>query len=104
MTDETTEADDNNNRPAERNPAGKRAHYLDFDQVGALLDEMNIHLSRRQVKRSSEMNAQGKRKLPWFIDPIDGRLKIERNALLAAYFNRQVEAERNCDDRPRPKP
>jgi hypothetical protein len=37
------------------------------------------------------------RKLPWFIDPIEGRLKIERNALLSAYFNRQVEAERNCD-------
>jgi len=104
MTDETTEYNGNNNRPTERNPAGRRAHYLDFDQVGALLKEMNIHLSRRQVKRSSEMNAQGKRKLPWFIDPIDGRLKIERNDVLAAYFNRQVEAERNCGDRPPPRP
>jgi hypothetical protein len=33
------------------------------------------------------MDAKGKRKLPWFIDPIEGRLKIERNALLSAYFN-----------------
>ena len=62
-----------------------------------LLAEMNIHLTPRQIKRSSDMNANGKRKLPWFIDPIEGRLKIERNALLSAYFNRQVEAERNCD-------
>jgi len=62
-----------------------------------LLAEMNIHLTPRQIKRSSDMDAKGKRKLPWFIDPIEGRLKIERNALLSAYFNRQVEAERNCD-------
>jgi hypothetical protein len=104
MTDETTDDDGDNNRTNEHTQSGKRAHYLDFDQVGALLDEMNIHLSRRQVKRSSEMNGQGKRKLPWFIDPIDGRLKIERNDVLAAYFNRQVEAERNCGDRPPPRP
>jgi hypothetical protein len=39
----------------------------------------------------------GKRKLPFFLDPIEGRLKIERSSLLSAYFNRQVEAERNCD-------
>jgi hypothetical protein len=48
-------------------------------------------------RREEYLNANGKRKLPWFIDPIEGRLKIERNALLSAYFNRQVEAERNCD-------
>jgi hypothetical protein len=34
------------------------------------------------MKRSSDMDAEGERKLPWFIDPIEGRLKIERNALL----------------------
>jgi hypothetical protein len=101
MTDETTDDDGDNNRTNEHTQPGRRAHYLDFDQVAALLAGMNIQLSRRQVKRSSEMNARGKRKLPWFIDPIDGRLKIERKALLAAYFNRQVEAERNCAIIPR---
>ena len=75
----------------------QRPHYLDLQEARQLLAEMNIHLTRRQIKRSSDMNAKGKRKLPWFIDPIEGRLKIERNALLSAYFNRQVEAERNCD-------
>ena len=68
-----------------------------LEEARQLLAEMNIHLTPRQIKRSSDMNANGKRKLPWFIDPIEGRLKIDRNALLSAYFNRQVEAERNCD-------
>jgi hypothetical protein len=74
-----------------------RPHYLDLEEARQLLAEMNVHLTPRQIKRSSDMNANGKRKLPSFIDPIEGRLKIERNALLSAYFNRQVEAERNCD-------
>jgi hypothetical protein len=78
--------------------ADKRPHYLDFEQARQLLAEMNIHLTPRQTKRSSDKDGQGKRKLPWFIDPIEGRLKIERNALLSAYFNRQVEAERSYDN------
>jgi hypothetical protein len=80
-----------------RSVVSHRPHYLDIDEARQLLAEMNIHLTPRQIKRSSDMNANGKRKLPWFVDPIEGRLKIERNALLSAYFNRQVEAERNCD-------
>ena len=75
----------------------QRPHYLGLEEARQLLAEMNIHLTPRQIKRSSDINANGKRKLPWFIDPIEGRLKIERNALLSAYFNRQVKAERNCD-------
>jgi hypothetical protein len=80
-----------------RSVAGQRPHYLDLEEARQLLAEMNIHLTPRQIKRSSDMDVHGKRKLPWFIDPIEGRLKIDRNALLSAYFNRQVEAERNCD-------
>lgn len=86
------------NSPSEkRGFGGRQPHYLDLEEARQLLAEMNIHLTPRQIKRSSDMNANGKRKLPWFIDPIEGRLKIERNALLSAYFNRQVEAERNCE-------
>jgi hypothetical protein len=100
-TDTTTHRSDdrlpNDSRPGNRYPASRHPYYLDIEQASELLAEMNIHLTRRQIKRSSEMDAQGRRKLPWFIDPIEGRLKIERNALLSAYFNRQVEAERNCD-------
>jgi hypothetical protein len=76
----------------------RRPHYLDLEEARQLLAEMNVRLTPRQIKRSSDMDAQGKRKLPWFVDPIEGRLKIERNALLSVYFNRQVEAERNCDN------
>jgi hypothetical protein len=75
----------------------KGPHYLDLEQARELLAELNINLTRRQIKRSSDMDAKGRRKLPWFIDPIERRLKIDKNALLSAYFNRQVEAERNCD-------
>ncbi|HEY8007540.1 MAG TPA: hypothetical protein VIE66_12265 [Methylocella sp.] len=106
-----TEIDDDNtgrqehrdDRLPKSSPSGKqgfvsqRPHYLDLEEARQLLAEMNIHLTQRQIKRSSDIDAKGKRKLPWFIDPIEGRLKIERNALLSAYFNRQVEAERNCE-------
>jgi hypothetical protein len=71
--------------------------YLDLEEARALLAELNVLLTRRQMKRAADVDAHGKRKLPFFLDPIEGRLKIERNALLSAYFNRQVEAERNCD-------
>jgi hypothetical protein len=97
---ETMQRDDrppNSTHPGKRNPASRHPYYLDMEQACELLAEMNVHLTRRQIKRSSELNAEGRRKLPWFIDPIEGRLKIERNALLSAYFNRQVEAEGNCD-------
>ena len=71
--------------------------YLDLEEARALLAELNVILSPRQMKRAADLDAHGKRKLPFFLDPIEGRLKIERNSLLSAYFNRQVEAERNCE-------
>ena len=87
----------NGSPPRKRGVVGHRPHYLDLEEARQLLAEMNIHLTPRQIKRSSDRDANGKRKLPWFVDPIEGRLKIERNVLLSAYFNRQVEAERNCE-------
>ena len=71
--------------------------YLDLEQARTLLAELNVILSPRQMKRAADLDDHGKRKLPFFLDPIEGRLKIERNSLLSAYFNRQVEAERSCD-------
>jgi hypothetical protein len=105
-----TEADENKpgeqelrtDRAPKDGPSGKaafsRSHptYLGMEEARQLLADMNVHLTARQIKRSSDMDGDGRRKLPWFVDPIEGRLKIERNALLSAYFNRQVEAERNC--------
>lgn len=68
-------------------------HYLTLEEARQVLAEFNVHLNPRQVRRSAEPDHRGKRRLPWFIDPIDGRLKIEKTALLSAYFNRQREAE-----------
>lgn len=99
--DPNDESTSDRQRPGPSHPkTGTIFHpqYLDFEQARQLLAELNVHLTPRQIKRSSDMDVQGKRKLPWFIDPIEGRLKIEKQALLRAYFNRQVEAERNCSD------
>ena len=49
----------------------------------------------RQMQRAAEQDAQGRRKLPFFVDPIEHKLKIEKDDLLSAYFKRQVEAQRN---------
>lgn len=68
-------------------------HYLTLDEARQVLAEFNVHLNARQVRRSAEPDHRGKRRLPWFIDPIDGRLRIEKSALLSTYFNRQREAE-----------
>jgi len=47
------------------------------------------------MKRAAEADAYGRRKLPFFIDPIDGRLKIEKGSLVRVYRELQIEAERN---------
>jgi hypothetical protein len=52
------------------------------------------------MKRAADRDAQGRRKLPFFIDPIEGTLKIEKQALLDVYVKQQVEAQRRC--RPTP--
>jgi hypothetical protein len=70
-------------------------YYLDLEQARAVLAEMGVELTERQMQRAAEMDAQGRRKLPFFIDPIEGRLKIEKQALIDAYVNRQRQAARN---------
>ncbi|MCR9194541.1 MAG: hypothetical protein NXH88_07405 [Hyphomonas sp.] len=69
--------------------------YLNLEEARAVLAEMGIELSERQIKRAAEMDPHGRRKLPFFIDPIDGKLKIEKQALIGAYLKRQVQAARN---------
>ena len=71
------------------------AEYIDLDQARDVLEQMGIRLTRRQIKRASDKNAQGRRKLPFFIDPIEGRLKIEKNTLVSIYNQLQLEAQRN---------
>lgn len=69
--------------------------YLDLEQARALLADMGVELNERQMQRAAEMSASGQRKLPFFIDPIEGKLKIERQTLINIYRRRQIEAERS---------
>lgn len=69
--------------------------YLRIDQVRTLLGEMGIELSERQIKRAADPDPNGKRKLPFFVDPIDGRLKIEKGTLVRIYREAQIDAENN---------
>lgn len=69
--------------------------YINLDQAREVLAEMGIELNERQMKRAAEADSHGRRKLPFFVDPIDGKLKIEKQTLVTAYMQRQVQAERN---------
>ena len=69
--------------------------YLDIEQARQVLAELGVEVSSRQMKRAADTNAAGRRRLPFFIDPIEGKLKIEKQTLINIYMRRQVEAERN---------
>jgi len=56
---------------------------------------MGVVLNDRQMKRAAETDPTGKRKLPFFVDPIDGRLKIEKGTLVKIYRELQAQAENN---------
>ncbi len=73
----------------------KQPCYLGLDDARQVLAEMGIHLTERQMQRAAEQDAHGRRKLPFFVDPIQHKLVIEKDDLLSAYFKRQVEAQRN---------
>ena len=72
-----------------------RPIYIGLSEARVLLADMGVELSERQMKRAADMDAKGRRKLPFFVDPITGKLKIEKGALVAAYRRLQVEAENN---------
>lgn len=74
----------------------KHPHYIDLDEARQVLAEMGIELTPRQMKRATDKDGRGRRKLPFFLDPIEHRLKIEKESLIKIYLTRQVEAERNC--------
>ena len=72
----------------------KQPCYIDLNEARVVLSKMGVNLSERQMKRASEMDAKGRRKLPFFIDPIEGKLKIEKGTLVNIYRQLQIEAER----------
>ena len=73
----------------------KQPCYLGLEDARQVLAEVGIHLTLRQMQRAAEQDAQGRRKLPFFVDPIEHKLKIEKDDLLSAYFRKQVESQRN---------
>ncbi len=68
--------------------------FIDLHQAREVLADMGIKLSSRQMKRAAEADAKGKRKLPFFVDPIDGKLKIEKGTLQKIYMELHVEASK----------
>jgi hypothetical protein len=72
--------------------------YIGLSEARSELAAMGIKLSDRQIKRAADKNAQGRRKLPFFVDPITGTLKIEKGSLVAAYRRLQVNAEKNLQE------
>lgn len=71
--------------------------YIDLEQARLVLAEIGIELNPRQMKRAADKDANGNRKLPFFVDPIDGRLKIEKGRLVRIYTELQAQAESKVD-------
>ena len=69
--------------------------YIGLDEARSVLAEMGVELNPRQMKRAADKDALGRRKLPFFVDPIEGRLKIEKGALVRIYQTLQAVAENN---------
>lgn len=71
--------------------------YIDLLQARELLADMGIDFSEKQLKRAATPNAFGHRRLPFFVDPIDGRLRIEKGTLVRIYQQLQVDAENSAE-------
>jgi len=76
----------------------KQPCYIGLDKARQVLSELGVELSERQMKRAAETDATGKRKLPFFVDPIEGKLKIEKGTLVDIYRRAQIDAERRIKD------
>lgn len=69
--------------------------YIGLEQARLVLSEMGVDLTPRQMKRAADRDAHGHRKLPFFVDPIEGTLKIEKGTLVAIYQQLQIDAVRD---------
>ena len=74
----------------------KQPCYIDLEQARQVLAEMGVELNQRQIKRAADRDAHGKRKLPFFVDPIEGKLKIEKGTLVRIYRDLQIQAENSA--------
>lgn len=73
-------------------------YYIGLDSAREVLAQMGIELNERQIKRAAETDLYGRRKLPFFVDPIDGKLKIEKQSLVDIYRQAQIDAENSLRD------
>ena len=76
----------------------KQPCYINLRQAREVLSEMGVDLTERQMKRAAETDAYGNRKLPFFVDPIEGKLKIEKGTLMKIYNDLQAEAEQGIKE------
>lgn len=72
--------------------------YIGLEEARQVLAEIGIDLNPRQMKRAADRDAKGNRKLPFFVDPVEGTLKIEKNTLVAVYSELQNKAMRDFNN------
>jgi hypothetical protein len=66
--------------------------YIGLEEARQVLADIGIDLNPRQMKRAADRDARGHRKLPFFVDPVEGTLKIEKGTLVEIYQRLQREA------------
>ncbi len=67
--------------------------YLTIEEARATLAELNLKFSPRQMRRIAV-----ERKLPFFPDPANGRLKIAEDELHSRYRSAQNAASKEFDN------
>lgn len=73
--------------------------FIGLEQARQVLAEIGVELNARQMKRAADKDATGRRKLPFFVDPVEGTLKIEKGTLVDIYQKLQLEAEKNFNNK-----
>ena len=71
----------------------KNRQYIGLEEARQVLAQLGVRLTRRQMQRAAEQDALGRRKLPFFVDPIERKLKIEKDDLMNIYIRKRVEAQ-----------
>jgi hypothetical protein len=71
----------------------KNPQYIGLEEARQVLAQLGVRLTRRQMQRAAEQDALGRRKLPFFVDPIERKLKIEKDDLVNIYIRKRIEAQ-----------
>jgi hypothetical protein len=71
----------------------KPPQYIGLEEARQVLAQLGVRLTPRQIQRAAEQDALGRRKLPFFVDPIERKLKIEKDDLMNIYVRKRVEAQ-----------